>query len=67
MTKLTYDQYLLYKRKFLGIVGLQINNTLIFIKDFFAIIEINTIKTAKFITKNHIYFFFKMFIKFNSI
>lgn len=65
--ELTYNLYLLYRCKIFDIVGLQTENILILVKDFFTTIEKNSIKAVKFMTKNCTCFFHKMFIKFNSI
>ena len=66
MTKSTYDPCLLYKSEPLGIIDLQINDTLMLAKDAFAIIEEVTIKTANIITKKCIYLTLKTPIKFNG-
>ena len=66
MTKSTYDLYLLYKSEPLGIIGLQINDTLMLAEDPFAVIEEVTIKMANIMTKEHTYLTPQTPIKFNG-
>lgn len=67
MIESTHDSCLLYKSEHLSIIGLQTNNILMLVEDLFIIIKKVTIKTVNIITKKHIYFTFKMFIKFHNI
>lgn len=67
MTEFTYNPYLLYRFKRFSIIGLQIDNTLMLVKNTFAIIKKDAIKTAIIMTNKNIYFTPKIPINFNNI
>lgn len=66
MIESTYDSYLLFRFKPLGIVGMQTNNTLILADNNFANIEKETIKSTKIITKDREYLTLAHLLKFNG-
>ena len=66
MTQSTYDLCLLYKSNLFGIVGLQMDNTLILAEVFFANIEEDAIQSAKIMTKAREHLIITKPIKFND-
>ena len=66
MEQSTYDPYLLYSNKPLGIVGLQTNDTLFLVDKEFADTKQGELHKAKFIAKEQEQLIAKKPIKFNS-
>ena len=66
MIKSIYNCYLLYSFSLFGIVGMQIDNTLILADNNFAYIKEDAIRSAKIMTKNRKHLTFIHSLKFND-
>lgn len=65
--ELTYNSYLFFRSKPLGIIGMQTNDILILANNNFANTKKEVIKSIKIIIKNKKHFTFIYSLKFNNI